>query len=138
MLFGGSPAARAQIALGTLLCLRGDQSQAEELQLAGLERAERDGDAEAVAQALEGVAASAARTGDVERAAVLLGAASSIRARVRVPRDAFEDANIAPITDALGSALGGEVLARAMAAGSELGMHDALEVARRSAVTVTS
>ena len=45
-LFGGSPAARAQIALGSLVRLRGESAEAESLHRAGLEGAERDGDAD--------------------------------------------------------------------------------------------
>ena len=137
MLFGGSPAARAQIALGSLVRLRGDHGD-DELQVAGLERAEHDGDAEAVAQALEGLAAAAAQSADRERAATLLGAAATIRAKVRTPRDPFEDADGARTIATLESTLGSEALARAVATGSRLSMHDAVEVARPTAVTLTS
>jgi hypothetical protein len=52
------PATRSLIALGALARLPGDLAKAERLLLEGLERAEREGDAEAIALALEGLAAA--------------------------------------------------------------------------------
>src|SRR5205823_32690 len=84
LLFGGSPAARAQISLGTLVRVRGEDATAQHLQLAGLDDAERDSDAEAIALAFESLAAVAAsRAGEAERAATLLGAATTLREKVR-------------------------------------------------------
>jgi predicted ATPase/DNA-binding SARP family transcriptional activator len=55
---GGSPAARSLIALGSLARSRGDLAEAERLVLDGLERAEQEADAEAIALAEEGLAAA--------------------------------------------------------------------------------
>jgi tetratricopeptide (TPR) repeat protein len=55
---GGSPAARSLITLGSLARSRGDLAEAERLVLDGLERAEQEADAEAIALAEEGLAAA--------------------------------------------------------------------------------
>jgi len=132
LLFGGSPAARAQIALGTLVRLRGEDAAAEHLQLVGLDGAERDGDAEAIALAFEALAAAAAsRAGEVERAATLLAAAITLRKKARVLCDLFEAEQVAQTNAAVSAALNREPLERAISTGSGLSLSDALAVARR-------
>jgi tetratricopeptide (TPR) repeat protein len=54
---GGSPAARSLIALGAFARSRGDLAEAERLTADGLERAEQEADAEAIALAEQGLAA---------------------------------------------------------------------------------
>jgi predicted ATPase/DNA-binding SARP family transcriptional activator len=54
----GSPAARSLIALGSLAQSRGDFAEAERLSADGLQRAEQEADAEAIALAEEGLAAA--------------------------------------------------------------------------------
>jgi predicted ATPase len=55
---GGSPAARALVALGNLARSRGDLPEAERLVLDGLERAQQEADADALALAEEGLVAA--------------------------------------------------------------------------------
>ena len=124
----GSPAARSLIALGALARSRGDLAEAERLGLAGLERAERDGDAEAIALALEGLAA----TGDAARAATLLGAAESVRATARARPDRFEAEDADQAKAAAASALGSQTLDRLIARGRGLRLEEAVAVARQS------
>jgi predicted ATPase/DNA-binding SARP family transcriptional activator len=124
----GSPAARSLIALGALARSRGDLGEAERLLLAGLERAEREADAEAIALALEGLAAA----GDAERAATLLGAAESVRDTARAYRDRFEAADADQAKAAAGSALGPQTLDRLIARGRGLHLQEAFAVGRRA------
>ena len=131
-LFGGSPAARAQIALGTLVSLRGEDAEAQSLLVAGLEGAERDGDAEAIALAFEGLAAAAAkRQRDAEGAATLLAVARAVRDKARVSRDAFDTEQVAATTATVRAALNLQTLERATRSGSSLSLSDALALARR-------
>jgi hypothetical protein len=123
----GSPAARSLIALGTLARSRGDQGDADRLLLEGLERAEREADAEAVALALEGLAAA----GDAARAATLLGAAASVRDRARAEPDRFEIEDVERAKAAAGSALGAETLDQLIGYGRSLGLEQAVAAARQ-------
>jgi hypothetical protein len=123
----GRPAARSLIALGTLARSRGDHGDADRLLLEGLERAEREADAEAVALALEGLAAA----GDAARAATLLGAAASVRNRARAEPDQFEIEDVERAKAAAGSALGAETLDQLIGYGRSLGLEQAVAAARQ-------
>jgi DNA-binding SARP family transcriptional activator len=124
----GSPAARSLIALSTLARSRGDQGDADRLLLEGLERAEREADAEAVALALEGLAAA----GEAERAATLLGAADSVRDAAKAHRDPFEAEETAQTRAAASLALGPETLERLIAKGRGLAPREAVAVTRQA------
>jgi predicted ATPase len=133
-LFGGSPAARAQIALSILLRMRGLTTEADRLLLAGLDTAERDGDAECIARGFEAWAIAAVNAADMQRGATLLGASEGVRERIHAPRDRFDDALIREVMAQLDSTLGTPELARLVSAGSALSTQDALRLARGSAV----
>jgi tetratricopeptide (TPR) repeat protein len=135
-LFGGSPAGRAQVALGALVRARGADAEAEELQVAGLTSAERDGDTECIALGFEAMAAADARTGGAQRAATLLGAAAGIRDMTHAPRDLFEETSVAETTALLLRELGADELARCMSAGAALPVYQALAVARPGSTPV--
>lgn len=96
--------------------------------LEGLERAEREGDAEAIALALEGLAAA----GNAGRAATLLGAAESIRAAANVGRDRFEAKDTDQVQAAAAAALGPEALDRLITHGRGLSSEQALAAARHA------
>jgi hypothetical protein len=107
------------------------------LLLEGLTRAEVEADAEAVALELEGLAAAASADAEPERAAILLGAADSVRAEAWVPRDLYkadETAQMTATTAAVSAAIGPETLALAAGRGRALPRADALAVARRAMV----
>jgi tetratricopeptide (TPR) repeat protein len=125
----GNPAARSLIALGALARSRGDLAEAQRLGLEGLMRAERSADTEAIALALEGLAATA---GDAARAAILLGAAESVRDTASVQRDRFEAEDADRAKAAAGSALGPEPLNQLMARGRGLRLQEAVAVARQA------
>jgi predicted ATPase len=129
---GGSPAAGSLIALGALARLRGDLAEAERLQLGGLERAERDADAAAIALGLEGLAATAAAARQAERAATLLGAAESVRTAARATRDRFETDDAERTKAAASSTIGPEALHRWITRGRGLPLGEALATARRA------
>jgi tetratricopeptide (TPR) repeat protein len=136
-LFGGSPAARARIALGSLVRARGDDVEANALLRAGVERAEADADPEALALGLEAIAASTAPA-EPERAAMLLGSVATLRSAIRVPRDPLEQSTVTRTMSVLNEALGDSALTRAMRAGASLPVGDALRLARQSAIPVPS
>jgi hypothetical protein len=91
-----------------------------------LERAEREADTEAVALALEGLAAA----GDAARA-TLLGAAASVRDRARAEPDRFEIEDVERAKAAAGSALGAEPLDQLIGYGRSLGLEQAVAAARQ-------
>jgi hypothetical protein len=133
-LFGGSPTAHAQIALSILLRARGLTTEADRLVLAGLDTAERDGDAECIALGLEAWAIAAVNAADMQRGATLLGASEGVRERIHAPRDRFDDALVGEVMAQLDATLGTTDLARLVSAGSALSIQDALRLARGSAV----
>ncbi len=96
------------------------------------ERFFRDGDAEAIALAFEGLAAAAAkRQRDAEGAATLLAVARAVRDKARVSRDAFDTEQVAATTATVRAALNLQTLERATRSGSSLSLSDALALARR-------
>jgi predicted ATPase/DNA-binding SARP family transcriptional activator len=129
---GGSPAAGSLLGLGALARLRGELAEAERLQLEGLERAERDEDAAAIALALEGLAGTAAAAREAGRAATLLGAAESVRNTAKVARDQFEADHAARTKAAASSTIGPEALEHSITRGRELPLGAALATAHRA------
>jgi hypothetical protein len=115
MAIEGSPGARAQIALATLTATDRHAGDAERLLWSGLLRARDETDPEAIAFALERLAATA---DDPARAARLLGAAESVREEAKVRRDRFEADDTSLIEAAVRSTLGSSTFERLSAAGA--------------------
>jgi predicted ATPase/DNA-binding SARP family transcriptional activator len=128
---GGSPHARCLVGLGVLTGGRGDLGGARRLLLAGLDRAELEHDNATVAAALEGLAAAAAATSQGERTAVLLGAATTVRAATAHPLHPAERREVDRTMNTARSLLGTVALEAAMRRGRQLPRPEALAFAHR-------
>ncbi len=137
-LFGGSPAARAQMMLSTLVRERGSPAQADELLMEALAIAERERDAECVVMGIQASAAAAARASDLTRAARLLAAASTLHDRVHSPRDPFAEASADGLLSLLAAHVEASDLARLSREGSALTFDEALRLAREPSLRLVN
>ncbi|NEW45678.1 AfsR/SARP family transcriptional regulator [Nocardia cyriacigeorgica] len=103
--------------LGFVAELRGDTEAALALHLEGEAAARKMGDPRSIALALEGLAGAHALAGRHERAAILLGTATSLRESVGAPLPPGERGDVDRITAAARSALGARRFAAAFDAG---------------------
>jgi predicted ATPase len=128
---GGSPYARCLVGLGVLAGGRGELAGAERLLLAGLDRGELEHDHATVAAAFEGLAAVAAATSRGERTAVLLGAATAVRAATAHPLHPVERREVDRALSIVRSRLGATALEAAVTRGRRLPRPEALAFAHR-------
>jgi predicted ATPase/DNA-binding SARP family transcriptional activator len=126
-----SPVAAPTLAwLGFVLELQGDLAAAGSVHREGLDHAARTGDPRAVALALEGLAGVAGASGDAERAALLLGAASGMRESAGGPLPPAERVDVDRIEAAARRALGEARLAEVLRRGAALSTDQAVALAR--------
>jgi tetratricopeptide (TPR) repeat protein len=123
-------AAPALACLGFVLELQGDLMAAGSVHREGLDHAARTGDPRAVALALEGLAGVAGASGDAERAALLLGAASGMRESAGGPLPPTERVDVDRIEAAARRALGEARLAEVLRRGAALSTDQAVALAR--------
>jgi tetratricopeptide (TPR) repeat protein len=127
-----SPVAAPALAwLGFVLELQGDLTAAGSVHLEGLHHADRTGDPRALALALEGLAGVACATGDAERAALLLGAASGMRESAGGPLPPAERLDVDRIEAAARRVLGEARLAQLLRRGTALSTDQAVGRAPR-------
>jgi predicted ATPase/transcriptional regulator with XRE-family HTH domain/predicted negative regulator of RcsB-dependent stress response len=108
---------------------RGDAGRAAALYAKGLNISLKAGGRELIAFCLEGAGRAAGALQEPERAATLFGAADALRTDLGIPIAPSDAAQHELSLDAVKSALGEELFARAWARGSRLGMQDAVAVA---------
>ena len=111
--------------LGYVEELRGDLDAAEACHRESLLLARDQPDGAAVALALEGLACVAAARRQPRRAAILLGAAESVREGAGTPLPAQERADVERATEAALSALGAQDLAGLLEQGRRMSVPDA-------------
>jgi tetratricopeptide (TPR) repeat protein len=116
-------------ALGRVEELRGDLDAAEACLRESLLLAQDQPDEAPVALALEGLACVAAARRQPRRAAVLLGAAESVRERAGTPLPAQERAEVERATQASVGALGVPVFGSLLAQGRDLSAPEAVDAA---------
>lgn len=114
--------------LGAMAHANGDADQVRRRLLAGLERAEQESDAEAIAVGLEALAEVA----EAVRASSLLGAAESIRRSAATPRDEFEAQHAGRVEAAASVAIGHQAVTAAVRRGRSFTLDEALLAARQS------
>jgi predicted ATPase/DNA-binding SARP family transcriptional activator len=112
--------------LGDLHVLLGDAETAAVLHKEAMDLAEEVGATDAVAKVLEGLARAAAATRQPRRAAVLLGAAESVRARAGTPLSRQEAIDVDRATDDAVSVLGREAFAQAAERGRRISAREAV------------
>ena len=111
--------------LGYVEELRGDLDAAEARHQESLRLAGQLPDEAALAFVLEGLACVAAARQQPQRAAVLLGAAESVRARIGTPLPPQDQADVERATDAIVSALGQEAVTGMMEQGRRMSVGEA-------------
>ena len=115
-----------RLILGTVARRRGEVTEAEALQRAGLALLRDLGDRHYCAQGLEALASTAGVTGQGERAAQLLGAAAALRETIGAPQPPLEQAEVEQAVAEARAALGEAVWAAAFAAGRALSLEQAI------------
>ncbi|MEU6877179.1 BTAD domain-containing putative transcriptional regulator [Streptomyces sp. NPDC046712] len=120
--------------LGFVAELRGDADAALALQEEGYATALTTGDPRAVALALEGLAGAHALAGRGEGAAVLLGAASALRASTGAPLPEAERGDVERVAAAARALLGDAPFEAALARGAGLAAEAAVSEARGARV----
>jgi predicted ATPase/DNA-binding SARP family transcriptional activator len=118
--------------LGLVEELRGDLDAAQACHLESLRLARDRPDGAPVALALEGLAGVAAARGQPRRAAVLLGAAESVRKRTGTPLPAGELADVARAADRAAGVLGAEGFAELLERGRRMSLPEAAGYAAAS------
>ena len=107
-----------------------DPRRASELYLECLERRHKLGDRSGVAEAFEGLAASLVSLSRLRSAAVLLGQAEALRAETGAVVLRTDEVDVATTRRTIATSLPADEVESAMAAGSELGVEEALACAR--------
>ena len=117
------------VVLGTAAHLLGDRSGALGHFQEALDIHRRLGDKEGIARTMEGVAALTADLGEQHPAALLLGAAESLRISIGAPRPPSERIDHERKLTALGAKMSGEALAAALARGRRMTVQEGWNVA---------
>ncbi|MFJ8659107.1 BTAD domain-containing putative transcriptional regulator [Streptomyces sp. NPDC093795] len=123
--------------LGFSALARGDVAEALRLQEEGYETASASGDPRALALALEGLASAHAPAGRAREAAVLLGAATALRASTGAPLAAAERADVDRTEEAARTALGAPAYTTAFTYGTNLPPESATREAATLRATVS-
>jgi predicted ATPase/DNA-binding SARP family transcriptional activator len=130
-----SDIAYALVSLGYVEELRGDLDAAEACHQESLRLTRDRADAAPVALALEGLACVAAARQQPRRAAVLLGAAESLRGRTGTPLSSPARSDVDRTADAAAGALGPQAFSALLEQGREMSLDEATDYAAKLLAT---